>query len=332
MPAATKPPRNRQVRRQRSKRQAQKRLTISIIGAGRLGTALGKALRRAGHRIELVVARRAANSRRAASLIGGDPLSVSAPRLLAFNAAARVRLLRSDVVIISTPDDALPRIAQQLSQTFREGTPAENRVGTRVALHTSGAISSEVLAPLRRSGLAVGSLHPLVAAAGSGASSNIFRGVHVCIEGNREAVSAASSIIRDIGGHSFTIDPNSKALYHAAAVMSAGHLVVLFDLAIEMLVECGLSARRAHQVLLPLLDSTAKNLSAKTTAQALTGPFARGDFETVKKHLKAIKVADIKDLGPLYALLGRRALRLRSTSSRNSEGLNRIAELVASQK
>ena len=327
MAAATKPTGIRRTR-DRSKTKDGRRLNITIIGAGRLGTALGRALQQAGHRIELVVANHPSHARRAAALIGVDLLAVSASGLRS-KKAARDRLLRSNVILVSTPDDALPRVTQQLSSEFRRSSRGSDEVRTRVALHTSGVTSSDVLAPLRSVGLAVGSFHPLVAVADT-APADAFRGVHVCLEGDPKAARVAKALVRDLRGHSFTIDASRKGLYHAAAVMSAGHVVALFDLAIKMLVECGLSPQKARQVLLPLLKSTTANLAKKNPAEALTGPFARGDVDTVAMHLKAISATNISELEHVYAFLGRRALKLRAPTS-GSQPANRIARLLKKQ-
>ncbi len=324
MAAAT----TRRTRRGRIKKNAAP-LKITIIGAGRLGTALGQALRRTGHRIELVVANHASHARRAAALIGGDVLAVSASELRS-KSAARESLLRSNVIIISTPDDSLPKVAQQLAHFFRRAALGNDGIVTRVALHTSGATSSDVLAPLQSLGFAVGSLHPLVSVAKT-APASIFRGVHVCLEGDPKAMRVAKTLVRDLDAHSFTIDANRKALYHAAAVMSAGHVVALFDLAVEMLAQCGLSRATARKILLPLLNSTAENLSTSKTAEALTGPFARGDFRTAMKHLDAIKASGVEESLAVYVSLGRRALKLAGAPHNDSLPNKRIAGLLRSR-
>src|SRR5437588_7413246 len=315
MPIAAKLSRKRPAGHRRSKTNTKKHTQISIVGAGRLGTALGRALRLAGYQIKLVATTRLTSARRASRLIGGDLLAASAVASGRLEGPARERLLQSDLIIISTPDDTLTAVARELSEIFRSENLAVRRRKRRVVLHTSGAIASEVLRPLRTSGIAIGSLHPLVSVADGNVAPEIFRGVHFCLEGDREAVRAARSLVTDLRGHSFTIDANSKALYHAAAVMSAGHVVALFDLAIEMLAMCGLSRQRARQILLPLLNSTTANLSTKTTAKALTGPFARGDFETAKKHLEAIEASHIEEALGVYLSLGRRALKLAAALS-----------------
>src|SRR5262249_18309934 len=189
-----------------------------------------------------------------------------------------------------------------------------------------GAISSRVLNPLSLSGFAIGSLHPLVSVAGTDTSPKLFRGVHFCVEGDAPAVRIARMLVTKLGGHSFTIKPESKPLYHAAAVMTAGHVVALFALAVLMLRKCGLSAREARRILLPLLRSTTSNLEAKNPDHALTGPYARKDFQTARKHLIALEDSGLNDASEVYKLLARHSLELGKTPKRdpNFEQLARL--------
>jgi predicted short-subunit dehydrogenase-like oxidoreductase (DUF2520 family) len=308
-------------------RSKAKRLRISIIGAGRMGTALGIALRRAEYHIEVVITKTPPSARRAAKLIGGGAaaLAESQPE----NAPAETvrRLVDSRLLLISTPDDALEAVASRLARTIRR---ASDRSKTqRCALHTSGAVSSDVLAPLRALGYSVGSLHPLVSIADAAAAQDRFPGAHFCVEGDRAAVRIARSLVKDLQGHSFTISSEAKPLYHAAATLSSGHVTALFDLAIEMLEECGLTKRRAQQILAPLLTSTAANLGAKSPAEALTGPFARGDVATIRKHLAAMKSKKMKEAADLYSAVGLRAARLVETTKRNRRSLKDIKKLLS---
>ena len=283
-----------------------KRLRISIIGAGRLGATLGRALTQAGHRIELVVTKHQGSARRAAKLIGNGAEPLDANQLEDLTSPERDRLFGSDLVLISTPDDVLEAVARRLATLFR----TQRSKGQRFALHTSGALSSQVLRPLQTAGFAVGSLHPLISIAGRTSRKNLFAGAYFCVEGNPAAVRVARSLVRDLKGQSFTIDARSKALYHAAAVMSSGHVTALFDVAIEMLKHCGLTARRAQQLLQPLLASATTNLASKSPAQALTGTFARGDVATARRHLAAMKSKNLKEAAAAYLLLGMRSLEL----------------------
>jgi predicted short-subunit dehydrogenase-like oxidoreductase (DUF2520 family) len=204
-------------------------------------------------------------------------------------------LRSADVFLITTPDDQIAGVAGELS-----GISAK-----AIALHTSGALSAEALAPLRKNGWRTGSIHPLISVSEGDAT---LQGAFWSIEGDNAALRVAKSMVRDLGGKSFSIRSEDKPLYHAAAVMASGNVVALFDVALEMLSECGLTRKTARNVLLPLIASTVHNLETKEPVDALTGTFARGDVETVKRHLEALKYNE--DALELYRLLGRRSLKL----------------------
>jgi len=279
-----------------------------------MGTALGVALQRAQHHIEVVVTKSAPSARRAAKLIGGGAAALAERQPNQAPAVTVSRLVQSDLLLISTPDDALEAVAARLAGTIRRAG-ADRGKAQRFVLHTSGAVSS---GSLRRCNarVSVGSLHPLVSVADAAAAHDPFRGAHFCVEGDRAAACVARSLVKELGGHPFTISSAAKPLYHAAATVSSGHVTALFDLAVEMLQECGLTKRRARQILAPLLKSTAANLVAQSPADALTGPFARGDVATVAKHLAAMKARKMTEAADLYAALGLRALKLAESTKR----------------
>jgi len=310
----------------------QRKPGLAVIGAGRLGTALGQALNNAGYPVEIVVARRQNSARRAAKLIGKNPAWMSVQQLNRLSPKQTDRLHRCALILISTPDDAIAPVAEQLSTIFDSRDVEPHRASARrIALHTSGALSAAVLSPLRRAGFATGSLHPLVSISDSRTGSDAFRNAFFAIEGERPAAHAAKSVVRSLGGQSFSITPGTKALYHAAAVTASGHVVALFDVALEMLVNCGLSRRRSRQILRPLLESTATNLSTKDPRLALTGPFGRGDVLTARRHLAAIKSHKLPDALAAYILLGQRSLRLARGRGANRDGLARIAEILSAK-
>jgi predicted short-subunit dehydrogenase-like oxidoreductase (DUF2520 family) len=161
-----------------------------------------------------------------------------------------------------------------------------------------------------------------VSEAGAGASS--LRGAFYCVEGERAAVRAARRVVRDLGGESFRVESRHKPLYHAAALMAAGHVTALFDVAIDTLRRCGLAERRAQGVLLPLLRSVVENLAAHTPARALTGSFARADVETVRKHLRALGGLEGSDALAVYRLLGEHSLRLAREAGADGDAVERV--------
>src|SRR4029079_16256682 len=150
-----------------------------------------------------------------------------------------------------------------------------------------------------------GSIHPLMSV--SAAHDAALRGAFWSVERDRAALSLGKELVRDLEGKSFSIRSEDKPLYHAAAVMVSGNVVALFDVALEMLGECGLDRKTARGVLLPLIASTVRSLQTKTPEESLTGTFSRGDVETVKRHLAALKNKELAQALDLYRLLGQRS-------------------------
>jgi predicted short-subunit dehydrogenase-like oxidoreductase (DUF2520 family) len=277
---------------------------VSIIGTGRLGTTLAVALAGRGYSIRSLVARTAESARKAARLLDAEVQVLAAKQLRS--------LIDADLFVITVPDDQIAGVAQQLSKIN-----ADQKKMT--ALHTSGALSSEVLAPLREKGWHTGSIHPLLSVSGSGDDS--LRGAFWSVEGDRSALRLGKEIVRDLEGKSFSIRSEDKPLYHAAAVMVSGNVVALFDVALQMLAECGLDRETARAILLPLIASTIRSLETKTPEASLTGTFSRGDVATVKRHLASMRNPEVRDL---YRILGERSLELADLD----EGLKRRIKKV----
>lgn len=268
---------------------------ISILGVGRLGSALALGLKTAGYRILAVVARHSSSARTSAKLVGGRGLAVLGAKELE-------KLPRTDLILIATPDDAIRDVARQLSLLH-------NLKGVTV-LHTSGALSSAVLSPLAAKGVHAGSLHPLVSISDARSGVANLRGAYYCVEGDAVAVKVARKLVRDLGGRSFSISPDKKALYHAAAVMSSGHVVALLDMTMSMLERCGLSRKEAQRILMPLVESTLTNLVASSAEGALTGTFSRGDLRTAQEHMKALTGPQLNRVSTVYRLLAQQSIEI----------------------
>jgi predicted short-subunit dehydrogenase-like oxidoreductase (DUF2520 family) len=279
-----------------------------------LGTALARALAACGYDVRALVARSASSARRAGVRASVKARALSIERL--------EELPPSDILFITTPDDAVVGAAERLSALAVEGRG-------RVALHTSGALSSGALSSLAARGYGVGSMHPLAAVSDASGGAESLRRAFYCVEGDARGVRVARCVVRDLGGRSFSVRTEDKALYHAAAVLTAGHTVALFDIAVRLLARCGLADAEARRVLLPLLGSALENLSRETPEHALTGTFARGDAETVRKHLAALREAGEADALLAYALLGGRSLRMAAHAGADAKRLQEIARLLA---
>jgi len=288
-----------------------------------MGTALARALHSCGYEITAVVSRKRSHARRAAELVTAHPQALTPDQL--------DKLPTSDILLITTPDDVIETVAEELAIKLKKERDDEGR-RFAVALHTSGALSSEVLRSLRRAGLSVGSMHPLVSVNDPVHGASSLRSAFFCIEGEEVAVRVARKVVRALGAESFSIARTEKALYHAAAVMASGHVTALFDIAVEMLKVCGLRERRARAILLPLVRSALENLSTGTPAQALTGTFARADLATVKRHLKALNTEKMSDALAAYVLLGKRSLQLAQRAGVRPDVLKEIERALTNDK
>lgn len=298
--------------------------SVAIVGAGRLGRALAIALSESGYSIEALVARRASKAEKVAGLLSRLPKG--SDRIQALGANHLAKLTPVDLVLIATPDDLVENTALRLAALETGKAPG------RTVLHTSGALSSAVLAPLADVGFNTGSLHPLVSVSDSRAGAKALRGAFYCVEGDKAATRMARRIVSDLQGKSFSIEPESKALYHAAALTAAGHLTALVDLAIEMLVSCGLNRQAAQRVLMPLVESAVHNLKESPPEKALTGTFARGDLATVQRHLDALSVYENAEALKIYKLLGIRSIELAQKNALEPQVLMQIRKLLESGK
>ncbi len=286
---------------------------ITVIGIGRLGGALAIALSRAGFSINELVCRSRTSFDRIASHF--DTL----PTVNEFQ--EDLLLLKTDLLLIAVPDPEIARIAEWLA-----GMP----LADTVVLHTSGAISSEILASLNIDGCCVGSMHPLISVSDPIAGSNSFERAYFCVEGDPAAVDAASQLVYALSAIPFSIPTENKALYHAGAVIACGHLTALIDISSELMKLAGVPPNDSIRILQPLIKSTVENISNDGTAAALTGSFARADSETVGKHLGALTVSVDKDTVDIYRLLGDRSLALAAERGVDPEKIEQVRKVLFS--
>jgi len=270
---------------------------ISIVGAGNLANALAPALVAAGYRIDRILSReRSASRKRAQALarrVGGKAAALSAP-------------VSAGVLWLCVSDDAIRPCARELS-----------RAGTwrgRVVLHSSGALSSDELAPLRRCGASVASLHPLM---------TFVPGVRVrmaevpfAVEGDPAAVRMARRIVRDLKTRVFTIPKRNKPLYHAFGSFSSPMVIATLAMAERVAGAAGVPARMRREVMLPIVRKTFSNYLQASANRAFSGPIARGDVNTIRRHLKALrKVSGAREI---YVALAESALQTLPVRNRSA--------------
>lgn len=244
---------------------------VAIVGAGRVGRALGLRLHELGWRIGAVVTQSQATARAAVRAMGDGRAHVGLTR----------QVLAADVVLIATPDGTIHGVAAKLARMGGEEWRG------KVVLHTSGALDRRALAPLERCGAATGSLHPLQTFSGRAAPQ--LEGVVFAVEGSRAALRVARRIAQQLGGVPVVLDGRSKPAYHAAGALVAGHVLGVVEAATRILMALGFTRRQAARALLPLARQTLQNFERLGPSASWTGPISRGDYATVARHVAALR-------------------------------------------
>jgi len=275
---------------------------IAIVGPGRLGTALALELAQAGYPISEVIARDNKASLRKAVLL--------ARRVHSRAVSAKAAALDGKVVWFCVPDRHIANAARELAR--------RSRWGGKVALHASGALSSDELGPLRENGAAVASVHPLMTFVG--ASPPTLRDVPFGMEGDAAALRLARRIVRDLGGEVFRVKKQAKAAYHAWGTFASPLLLATLVTAEQAARAAGLSTASARRKMLPIIRQTLENYSRLGPAAAFSGPIVRGEAAVVRKHLEALKRNP--EIGEAYRALARVALR--HLPARNRAELERV--------
>jgi predicted short-subunit dehydrogenase-like oxidoreductase (DUF2520 family) len=244
--------------------------TVSIVGGGRVGRALGRRLHELGWRVGGVTGRSISTARAAVRAIGaGQPLD-----------APTHQVLNSTVVLVTTPDGAIESVAKNLAQL------GGSEWSGKVVLHTSGSLDSSVLQPLADLGAATGSMHPMQTFSNQNLPdlANCIFG----IDGSPAALQVARKIIHQMGGVAVRLSGANKAAYHAAGSFACVYVLALMETATRLLMTQGFKRRQAMRALLPLVRQTLDNFESVGPLAAWTGPLSRGDFSTIERHVKAL--------------------------------------------
>ena len=261
--------------------------SFAVVGCGRLGTALAKHLTAAGYPLVGLASRSLASAKETATLIDaacyGDPIWEMTKT--------------ADVVFLTTPDGII-------SQAFKTVLENSGFKPGAVVLHCSGAHPSTILKPSDTQNIHIGSMHPMQSFASKSVSGNPFDGIIISVEGSEKAVSIATAMATDLGAVCLPLATKGKTLYHASAVVASNYLVALMQMALNFMETAGISSDQAFGVLSPLVNGTLSNIEKNGVTDALTGPIARGDVETVQRHLTAI-LTQSPEFIDLYKILGR---------------------------
>lgn len=263
---------------------------LMIIGPGKVGLALGYALMQAEAVDRLTVYGRRPEP-------PAHPLFTQGIAEYVFGIQAPELGVRA--VFLAVPDDAVSEIAHALAA---QGEPPPECA----AFHLSGALSTEVLAPLHARGYSIGSFHPLQSIAHPVTGAERLPGSSVAVTGAPGASVVARQLASSMGCPVINVPEQWRPVYHAAAVTASNYLSPLLDAACRMLEKAGVSYEEALPALVPLVEGTLANIKELGLEASVTGPIARGDVETIDLHLRALDDEDRR----LYVTFGRELTRL----------------------
>lgn len=250
--------------------------SIAVIGAGNWGGSLVAALKHAGVGPVKVVRR------------GGW----------------KKTRLDARVIWVCVPDGAIAEVAEQIAERAC-ATRGENGLRGQMVVHSSGAMPVDVLEAARRAGAKVAGVHPVM----SFPTRRVvpLGGVMFGVEARDTAIRRElNALVRRLGGVPFAVKAEKKALYHAAGVMASPLLVAELTAAMETARLAGLNAKMAAKWVQALAEASAKNVFARGPERSFSGPFARGDVETIRLHLRALEKHPV--LTDVYGALGRYAV------------------------
>ncbi len=263
-------------------------MQVIIVGAGRVGTVMGYLLHKNSFEILGVHNKHLGSARRAVKQIGAGNAYDN------FDLEKNIKF--ADLVVITTPDDIIARKAEYLSHCDLKDTVT--------FMHMSGLHPSHILNKNGKKEINVFSLHPLQAVSGFDEGLKLLPEAIFSLEGDKKGLEIGRMIADKLKFNYHLINSDSKVLYHTAAVIASNYLVTLVNTSYEILNKAGINESEIRKGILDLIKGTLSNLENSAPQEVLTGPIARNDINTVKKHREKLKEQAAEQL-KLYDIMGK---------------------------
>jgi predicted short-subunit dehydrogenase-like oxidoreductase (DUF2520 family) len=236
----------------------------------------------------------------------------------------RKAIQKTDCVLMTTPDDAILSACREFA-----ATPA---IKGKFVFHMSGAGDLNLLAPAKEAGASVASIHPLQSFSSVDQAIQNIPGSYFGVTADKRSGAQARNIVRDLGGIPLVISSEQKPLYHAAACFASNYLVSLVNVVESIYQAIGINEKDAKKAFLPLVYGSLKNIENSGSVFSLTGPIARGDSGTVKKHMMAIH-ENLPQYSSLYSSLGLITVKIaQQKGTLNAGGAKKINAILKGMK
>lgn len=283
--------------------------SIAVIGTGVVGSSVALLLHKKGYPVRGLCSKHGHSALKLAQRVSGT-----------FVDLPEKALDDAKIIFLTTPDREIEGLAKHLAQSGKA-------CSEHVFVHMSGALPLDILLPLQETGAGICSIHPLQSFASIEKAVESLAGSWFAVQHDDKTRDLAYNLVSDLKGKGFSVSNEQKAIYHMGACVASNYLVSLIDFAVALYANIGLEAEQALEALLPLIKGTLSNIESLGTIQALTGPVARGDIETVKRHLNALSKMDILSK-KLYKTLGEYttevALQKESIDSEKAEIMKKL--------
>jgi predicted short-subunit dehydrogenase-like oxidoreductase (DUF2520 family) len=284
------------------------RLTVGVVGVGRVGGVLAAALQQAGHRVVAAAAVSDRSRARVEALLPGTPVLDPTAVVAA-----------AELVLLTVPDDTLPGLVDGLAAAgaFRSG---------QLLVHTSGRFGVDVLASATRAGALPLALHPVMTFTGRSEDLARLDGCSFGVTTPDALRPIAEALVVEMGGEPEFVAEARRPLYHAALAGGANHLTTLVNESMSLLVRCGVE--HPARMLGPLLGAALDN-ALRSGDQALTGPVARGDAGTVAAHIRELRQVSPEALAAYVAMARLTADRALAAGLLKPEAAEALLEVLA---
>lgn len=288
----------------KSRLQNQKEI-LGFIGAGRVGSALSKLFYLKGFDISSIIDRDIDKAKECQKECTAWAISTNIEEINK----------KTTIIFIAVPDDAVKEVGLALARVSGLNS-------NTIVVHTSGALSSDVLFSLKKKKILTGSFHPCFS------FTENFKGnlenIPVAIEGNPEGSLRLEKLAKAIGANPFFISRHDKLLYHTGCTVASNYLVALMAVVQEILTR--MEQSKGIEIVLPMVHATLNNIGKAGIDNALTGPILRGDVKTIEKHLETLKRL-APELTSAYISLGRITLAIAGRLGQNGKTLHLMETL-----
>lgn len=270
-------------------------MRLGIAGAGRVGCSIGKYLKEQGLPVAGYFSKTKESVEQAATFTN---------TMVFYSIEELVK--SSDILLLAVPDDSIRTVWDCIKKESIQG---------KIICHFSGSLSSVVFSDIDQTGAYGCSIHPMYAFNDKFTSYPNLKSVIFTMEGDANALAVMVPMFKKMGNPVCIIEASQKARYHAAASMVSNMMIALYEMGLDMFVDCGFDKEEAKQLVEPLVRGNVEAMLATSPEQALTGPIERNDIRTVMKHSVILQEGE----RAVYAALGQLLVNIAERKNPNRD-------------